>query len=595
MSTTLIKRVREFLQVHNSCALVIPSSDPHGSEYLPEHWKLRQAISGFTGSAGELLVTQNHAGLWTDSRYFLQAQEQLAGRTIELFRIGLPETPTLWECVKQWCSPGSRVLFFGTLHSSAEIEQARVCLAEADIQLHPVDESFIVEIWPDRPSLPTSPAFEHPEQYAGESVSSKLARVRVAMQTERASCHIITQLDAIAWLFNIRGSDILYNPLLTAYAIIEDAAARLYVHTGKIGPELKEKLDNALVSLRPYDTFLGDLSQLPEFGKIWIDTSAASWAVVSRFNPSRILDRQSPIVGFKAIKNAAELEGMRNCHIRDGVAMVRFLRWMQENVPLGTVTEVSAAQKLEEFRRQNKNFVGLSFETISAYAAHGAIVHYAPHSASDIPIGCDSLYLIDSGAQYLDGTTDMTRTLCFGEPTAQQKEHFTRVLAGHLQLAMTSFPRGTTGKQLDTIARMKLWEVGLQYGHGTGHGIGAFLSVHEGPHAISYYRCRGDALVPGMLTTNEPGLYIPEQYGIRIENVMLVVENTQFSTPEQPFYTFEPLTMCPIAHNLIEPSLLTPAQLSALNHYHARVQAILSPFLDATDAAWLENATCPIL
>lgn len=594
MPETLLERVRELLRTHGLWAIVIPSSDPHGSEYLPEHWKLREAVSGFTGSAGDLLVTREQAGLWTDSRYFIQAQAQLEGSGIDLFRVGLPETPSLWDCAAQWCPHGSRMGFFGALHSHAEIERQRARLAEAGVELLPVSEPLIGGIWLERPALPSAPAFEHPLRFAGERVEEKLARLRGAMQAEHASVHVITQLDAVAWLFNIRGADIAYNPLLMAYALVTPTAALLYAHPGKIGPELETKLQDAGVMVRPYDAFFGDLEQLAASGKVWIDASAASWAVVSRLNAARLLDRPSPITAFKAVKNAAELEGMRNCHIRDGVAMVRFLRWMEEHVPAGGVTEISAARQLEAFRRENEGFVGLSFETISAYGPHGAIVHYAPDEASDIPVGRDSLYLVDSGAQYVDGTTDITRTLCFGEPTPRQKEHFTRVLAGHLQLAITVFPRGTAGKQLDTIARMKLWEAGLQYGHGTGHGIGAFLGVHEGPHAISFYRCRGDALVPGMLTTNEPGLYVPDQYGIRIENVLLVLENLRFSTPELPFYEFEPLTLCPIALNLVEPALLTPEQQNALDRYHEHVQKILLPLLAPADAAWLVQATRPL-
>ncbi len=594
MPDTLLRRVRDFLQARGEDALLIPSSDPHGSEYLPEHWKLRQAVSGFTGSAGELLVTREKAGIWTDSRYFLQAEAQLAGTGIDLFRVGLPETPSIWECLASWCPSGSRAAFFGTLHPHAEIERQKERLAEAGIHLHAIPEALIDEIWPGRPGMPTVAAFEHPLRFAGESVQDKLARLRAAMQAERANVHVLTQLDAVAWLFNIRGADIAYNPLLTAYAVITPTRAFLYVREGMIGPALEDSLQRAGVEVRPYDAFLGELDSLSMEGRVWLDASVASWAVASRLDRARLVDRPSPVIAFKAVKNAAEREGMRNCHVRDGVAMVRFLRWMQENVPSGRVTELSAARVLEELRRENEAFVGLSFETISAYGPHGAIVHYAPDENSDVPVGTDSLYLVDSGAQYLDGTTDITRTLCFGRPTPRQREHFTRVLAGHLQLSITSFPRGTVGKQLDTVARLKLWEAGLQYGHGTGHGIGAFLGVHEGPHAISYYRCRGDALVPGMLTTNEPGLYMPGEYGIRIENVLLVVEDARFSTPELPFYAFEPLTLCPIDLSLVEASLLTAAQIQALNRYHERVRETLSPLLSSADAAWLAEATRPI-
>ena len=596
MSHPILAKLRQFLRETNETGIIIPSTDPHGSEYLPDHWKFRAACSGFTGSAGELVVTADHAGLWTDSRYYLQAASELAGSGIELFRLGLPDTPTLWNQIVRWCPAGSRVAFFGSLHPYSEISRQRPALAERGVELHPVAETVIDRIWTDRPAPSGAPAFVHPREFAGHTVAEKLDHVRTFLETEQADAHVVTALDAVAWLMNLRGSDIAYNPLVVSYAVILRDEALLYAPAGKIPSAVAAELASAGVRIRPYEAFFEDLGTRLAAGglRVWVDVESASWAVVDQLRGARILEKASPITLFKAIKNTHELDGMRRCHIRDGVAMVKFLKWMEENVPTGRVTEVGAADRLLEFRRENERFVGLSFETISAYGAHGAIVHYAPDAESDIPVGVDSLYLIDSGGQYLDGTTDITRTVCFGEPDATQKEHFTRVLAGHLQLAITSFPQGTSGKQLDTIARMPLWEAGLQYGHGTGHGIGAFLGVHEGPHAISYYRCRGQALLPGMVTSNEPGLYIPGSHGIRIENVLAVVPDPERTRAELSFYMFDNLTLCPIDRKLVNPELLTRAQRLAFDEYHQLVRTRLSPLLDEDTVKWLRQATEPL-
>ncbi len=595
MSHSILEGLRRFLDETHETAIVIPSTDPHGSEYLPDHWKFREACSGFTGSAGDLVVTRDAAGLWTDSRYFLQAGTQLAGTGIELFRIGQPGTPSLWDQLATWCPAGSRVAFFGQLHPRAELERQKAALAERGITLHPISEAVIDRLWPGRPAPATAPAFAHPEAFAGQGMAEKLARLRESLATERAEAHVISQLDAVAWLMNLRGADIAYNPLVVSHAIVTSDEALLFVPAGKIPEDVADGLGAAGVTLVPYDDFLPTLARRFTGGsRVWIDVEAASWATVEHLQGARLVERPSPVTMFKAVKNPVELDGIRRSHVRDGVAMVRFLKWMEDHVPTGRVTELSAAARLLELRAGGERFVGPSFETISAYGPHGAIVHYAPDEASNVSIGTDSLYLIDSGGQYLDGTTDITRTVCFGRPDAKMREHFTRVLAGHLQLAITAFPQGTAGKQLDTVAREKLWEAGLQYGHGTGHGIGAFLGVHEGPHAISPYRCRGQALVPGMITSNEPGLYLQGQYGIRIENVLVVVPDPARSTPELPFHAFENLTMCPVDRRLVEPGLLSAAQLAALDDYHRLVRGALLPHLEPEVAGWLMDATEPL-
>ncbi len=587
-----VNGLRELMKTHNVQAYLVPSTDAHQSEYLPELWERRKWLSGFTGSAGDLAITADKAGLWTDSRYFLQAEEELKGSGIELFKMGMPGVPAMQEWLKDVLKPGDSVGIDPRLISHSEAQQLRSYLLNWKIQLKSIEVNLVDELWKDRPDFPLEPVKPHPVEFSGESVESKLQRLRGKMTGEGSSAHVLTMLDAIAWLYNIRGTDVEFNPVVISYAIVTSHAAMLFVKKEKVTDELRNHLDG-LVEIYDYPEFREQLIKVSRSEtKVWLDGATVSqWIVDLIQNNCEIIYKQSPVTLFKAIKNETEIAGFRAAHERDGIPMVKFLYWLENAVPGGGVSELSAAAKLEEFRSSGKYYQGLSFETISGYGEHGAIVHYSTSPETDVELRPEGIYLIDSGGQYLDGTTDITRTVALGKPTAEQKDRFTRVLKGHIRLAQTRFPRGTAGNQLDTIARKPLWDIGLNYGHGTGHGIGSYLNVHEGPHAISYYRGIGVPLEPGMIISNEPGYYKAGEYGMRIENIILTVKDESTSGGEIEFYKFEIATLCPIDLNLVEKSLLSAEEIAFLNEYHQRVRRVLSPGLTAEERAWLENAT----
>ena len=587
--------LRRLMKSHDLQAYLIPSADPHQSEYVPEFWKRRQFLTGFTGSAGDAVVTLDQAGLWTDSRYFLQAERELEGSGFSLFRAGQPKVPSWQEWVAQKLSQGEALGVDPRLISHKSYEQLEKELSRRGVILKAVEKNLVDEIWSDRPAPPSGPLILHDEKYAGESVRRKFERLRLKLAEEAADAHVLTQLDAIAWLFNIRGSDVEYNPVVIAYAIVTRDKAALFIDLKKASPEIKKTLDKE-AEIAAYDNFLAHLKQLAAGKKrVWLDEASVSeWVVSQLAEGGQLILKPSPIALFKAVKNEAEIAGFRAAHVRDGVAMVKFLCWLESEVPRSGVTEVRAAKKLEELRGQQPLFRELSFKTISAYAGHAALPHYSTSLESDVPLRPEGIYLIDSGSQYLDATTDITRTVALGSPTEEQRDRLTRVLKGLISLTRTSFPRGTAGKQLDTLARLALWEAGLNFGHGTGHGVGAFLNVHEGPQAISYYRCIGVPLEPGMVTSIEPGYYKDNEYGLRLENMVLVVKDETRSTDASAFYTFETLTLCPIDLRLIKKEMLTPEETSWLNSYHQKVRERLTPFLEPKEAAWLKKATRPL-
>ncbi len=596
MSSEHVSALRKLMKKYKLNAYLIPSTDPHQSEYVPALWQRRAWFSGFDGSAGDVLVTTDKAGLWTDSRYFLQAEDQLRGTGIELFKIGVPEVPTLTQFIKSELKAGQTVGVDPQLLAYSEAAEMEKELQSKDIRLEYVEENLIDLLWHDRPALPREPVYLWDETYAGERAENKLRRIREKMRAEGAEVHVLTMLDTIAWTFNIRSNDVDYNPVAIAYAIITMEKAELFLDTDKISKKIKKEL-KPIVKIYSYTDFKKRLNKYAKRKtKIWLDhTSVNQWIVslVTR-KKSAVIFKESPVTLFKAVKNATELEGFRNCHIRDGVAMVKFLHWLEQAVPKGGVTEISASDKLEAFRSEVELFKGLSFETISGFNEHGAIVHYTSSPETDVELNGDGIYLIDSGGQYLDGTTDITRTIAIGSPTDEQRDRFTRVLKGHLQLSMASFPRGTQGIQLDTIARKPLWDIGLNYGHGTGHGVGAFLSVHEGPQGISYYRGIGVPLVEGMVCSNEPGYYKTGAYGMRIETLIQVVKDETRSTEDFEFLKFETFTMCPVDRNLIKKDLLSSEEIDYLNAYHQQVYHTLSPFLEGVELSWLKKATNPI-
>ncbi len=587
--------LRELMKDNKIDAYLVPSTDAHQSEYLPALWQRRQWISGFDGSAGDVVVTMNKAGLWTDSRYFLQAEKQLSGTTIDLYKIGVQGAPTIKDFLRNELKGGQYLGIDPRLVSHSEISSLIASLAAKKIGLKFIENNLIDEIWKDRPEMPLEKIMVWPIKYAGEPVESKLNRIREKMNAEDATAHVLTMLDAIAWTFNIRSKDVDFNPVVIAYAIITKSSAKLFVHPAKVNDELKGYL-KGVAEIYDYNLFRDHLVNLAKGKeKVWLDGGTVNqWVVNLLEKDCELFYRDSPVTLFKARKNETELAGFKACHERDGIAMVKFLHWLGKAVPAGGVTEITAADRLEKFRAEDKLFQGLSFETISGYKEHGAIVHYSSTPETDVELKPEGIYLIDSGGQYLDGTTDITRTVALGKPTDEQKNRFTRVLKGHIDLSLTSFPGGTTGIQLDTIARKSLWDVGLNYGHGTGHGVGAYLGVHEGPHAISYYRGIGVPLESGMIVSNEPGYYKAGEYGIRIENLVNVVRDDEKSNNDFEFFKFDCPTLCPIDLNLVELSLLDKDEKEYLNGYHARVRKVLSPNLNEEQRLWLDNATCAL-
>jgi Xaa-Pro aminopeptidase len=590
-----LSALRNLMKKNKIHAYIIPSTDPHQSEYVPELWQRRPWISGFTGSAGDVIITQDKAGLWTDSRYFLQAVDQLKDTGIDLYKIGVAGVPTMFEFLRDELKKDQTVAIDPRLHTKQEADDLRNRLDNHKIKLTHLDENLVDKLWKDQPGLSDDPIMAWDVKYAGESVESKLGRIREKMAVEGADIHVLTTLDSIAWTFNIRGKDVEYNPVVIAYALITKENAELFVNRKKVKKDVKKALKGQ-VKIYDYEDFSKRLQKnTGKKIKVWLDIdSVSAWVVSLIDKKSDMLYKKSPITLFKACKNKTELSGFKACHIRDGVAMVKFLHWLSEAVPKGGITEISASDKLAEFRATDSLFQGLSFATISGYNEHGAIVHYESSPETNVELKPEGIYLIDSGGQYLDGTTDITRTIALGEPTDEQKDRFTRILKGHIDLSVASFPRGTQGIQLDTLARKPLWEIGQNYGHGTGHGVGAFLSVHEGPQGISYYRGIGVPLELGMICSNEPGFYKAGEYGMRIETLINVVKDKEKTTNEFEFYKFETATLCPINTKLIEKSLLSNEEVEYLNIYHKRVYDELSPKLRGKAKEWLAAATEPI-
>jgi Xaa-Pro aminopeptidase len=595
MPSWKIELIRKELERLDLNALIIPSTDPHQSEYVPSPWQRRSFISDFNGSAGDLVVTTSEAALWTDSRYYLQAEKQLENTGIDLCRQGTPSTPSIQKWLRRTLTPGDKVGIDPHLFSYKMYQRYEKTLSEDRISLIPLEENPVDAVWTDRPAFSSAPASVWPDDFAGRSVDSKLDDLRKKIKALNATLHVITTLDAIAWLFNIRGQDVPFNPVTIAYAVVGMGAAYLFMDSVKVTNDVRRHLADTteLHDYQSFGTFLDTIDQHQH--RVLLDPDTVSqWIVDHLGQKKKIIFKQSPIALMKSQKNPMELKGFESSHIRDGVAMVKFLSWLDDAVSTETVTEISAAKKLTAFRENGKHYVGPSFGTISAFGENGAIVHYEADEESNATLSSNSIYLIDSGAQYLDGTTDITRTVALGVPTAEQRRCFTLVLKGHLNLIQTTFPTGTTGNQLDTIARKPLWDVGLNYGHGTGHGVGAYLNVHEGPYAISYYRGVGVPLKEGMVLSIEPGCYKPGGFGIRIENLVSVVKNPKLSTNDAPFLMFEPLTLCPIDRRLIDETLLAEDEMAYLNRYHDTVYRHLAPLLSGRCLEWLKAATAPL-
>lgn len=585
--TERIGRLRQCLREQSLSAFIIPSTDPHSGEYVPDHWKTREWVSGFTGSAGTAVITLDDAALWTDSRYFLQAADQLDGTGIRLMKDRLPDTPSIPEWLGQSLSPGAVVGVDGWVNTIGETQALREALAQEGLTLR-TDYDPVTRLWDDRPALPGTPVSIHPLEYAGVACHEKLAAIREKLLARGADGILLSTLDDIAWTLNLRGKDVHCNPVFVSYLLITSQESILYVHTEKLTTEVKAYLAQEGVNTEDYDDLQEDLRDYP-YATLSLDPGRTNEAVRQAVNPlTKVLLEESPVPLMKAVKNEAEIRGFHAAMLRDGVAMVKFLKWLEEAVPQGNETEMSIDRKLYECRAEQPLFRGISFDTIAGYKEHAAIVHYEATPETDKPLAPEGLLLLDSGAQYADGTTDITRTIALGETTDDERRDYTLVLKGHIGLTRACFPQGTCGTQLDVLARQAMWREGANFLHGTGHGVGAYLNVHEGPHQIRMNHVP-TPLRPGMTVTDEPGIYRAGRYGIRTENTLLVVpyRETEFGT----FYTFEPLTLCPIDTRPIVRSMLTAEETEWLNAYHRMVYARLSPLLDEEHRAWLESKT----
>ena len=589
-----IEALRKLMKENGVNAYLIPSTDQHSSEYVPDCWQRRKWISGFTGSAGDVVITEDKGGLWTDGRYFLQAEEELRGSGIDLYKMLMPDTPKLEDWIGDQLGEGETL---GVDPKVLSIDRSRSLekkLSENGINIKYIDQNLVDSIWEDQPSPSEEPVRVLGEEITGETVEEKMSRLREKMEEEGARIHILNGLDSIAWMLNMRGSDVAYNPIFISYMAVEKESAHLFIDGEKIDEMAKNHLED-VVNIHGYDemeSYLDDISGKDV--KVWLDPKSANkWIHLHLKGNTRFHMGRSPVVDFKARKNDVELSGIREAHIKDGVAMVRFLRWLEKTAPEGSVTELSASEELEKFRAEQEDFVGPSFETISGFREHGAIIHYAASEESSVPIKGKGIYLLDSGGQYLTGTTDITRTVYFGDPTDEEREMFTRVLKGHIGLATLKFPRGFSGKQIELPARRSLWDAGKNYNHGTGHGIGHYLNVHEGPMGITP-RDTGVPLDSGMVLSNEPGYYKEGDYGIRIENVVIISEDEDLSGEDLKFLRFDTITLCPIDTRLVKGEMLTEEERDWLNRYHVHVRDMLSHRLKGEDMEWLEEKTKPV-
>ena len=583
-----LSALRKFMESKNLNVFVIPSTDPHLSEYPAATWESRKWISGFTGSAGTIVVTLKEAGLFTDSRYFLQGKTELANTGIDLFKMGLPETPTMIDWIIDQAGENGKVGIDGLVYAASDAEILENRLKRKNIELVTQFDPF-VEIWKDRPEIPTNEIFTLPEDVTGESAKSKIGRIVEALKKEDADGMLMVTLDAVAWTFNIRGNDVDFNPVAVAYAYISKKETVLFINPKKLTKEVADNLKQQGVTLAAYDKVFEYIGNLPANTSVLVTGSKINLKLLQTIPANcTVIDVPSPADLMKSMKNETELKGFRNAMLKDGLALVKFYMWMEKAVPAGEVTEVTIEDKLREYRSQQPLYFGESFNTIAGYEGNGAIVHYHATPENHSKVEPRGLMLIDSGAQFMDGTTDITRTLAVGEVTDQMKKDYTNVLKGHIQIATAIYPQGTRGSQLDVLARKALWDNCLHYSHGTGHGIGHFLNVHEGPQNIRLEE-NSVTLQPGMVTSNEPGLYRANEYGIRIENLIITQEynKNEFGA----FYNFETITLCPIDTTPIDKDLMTAKEIEWLNNYHTMVFDKLNSHLNDEEKAWLKKKT----
>ena len=593
MNNTVNQRLedlREVMRREHIAAFIFPSTDPHQGEYVPDHWKGREFISGFNGSAGTAVVTLNAAALWTDSRYFLAAEEQLRGTEFQLMKLKLPGTPTIPEWLGQQLrdSRSKEVAADGMTNSAAFVEGLIADLRRQGGITVRTNFDPLKLIWRDRPAIPENALEIYPTEYAGETTASKIARIRKALREKHADGMLMAALDDIAWTLNLRGTDVHCNPVFVSYLLISTQNVTLYIDKVKLTPEVSAYLQQEGVSVDGYENVVKGLKDYFEYN-ILIDPDEVNYTLYKAVTRERVED-ESPVKRMKTVKNPTEMAGFRSAMLRDGIAMVKFLKWLEERGE-GNETELSVDRKLTALRAEQPLYRDLSFDTIAAYGAHGAIVHYEATTQTDCPLEPRGLLLLDSGAQYLDGTTDITRTIALGPLTDEQRRVYTLVLKGHIQIELAKFPSGISGSQLDVLARAAMWREGFNYLHGTGHGVGCYLSVHEGPHQIRM-EWKPAPLVSGMTVTDEPGIYLADRFGVRIENTLLVVpyQETEFGQ----FLQFEPLTLCPIDKRPIIAEMLSQEEVDWLNGYHQTVFDRLSPHLDTDEVEWLRQACAPL-
>ena len=584
--------IRHFMQAAKLDAFIIPSTDAHLSEYPPKRWESRKWISGFTGSAGTAVVTREKAGVWTDSRYFLQATAELEGTGFDLFKMGQPGTPEMNAWIIEQVGRGGTVGIDGLVYAASDAKALKAALDSREIRLETTLDPF-AEVWKDRPEIPKNKVFLLPEEITGESAKSKIERIRVELGRLGADGLIAVTLDAVAWIFNMRGSDVDFNPVAVAYGYVSKKESVLFADEEKLDDLTKNTLLKQGVKIDDYDRIFSYVASLPENSAVCLTGNKINYKLYQTLPATcRVIDVPSPVDMMKAVKNETELSGFRHAMVKDGVALVKFFMWLEEAVSEGNVTEITVDEKLREFRSQQDLFVGESFSTIAGYAGNGAVIHYRAQPGTCLNVESKGLLLIDSGGQYMDGTTDITRTVAVGKLTKQMREDYTNVLKGHIGIATAVYPEGTRGSQLDVLARKALWDNCQAYWHGTGHGIGHFLNVHEGPQNI---RLEENPTVfrVGMVTSNEPGIYRANEYGIRIENLVVTQEYKQtddFGT----FYNFETITLCPIDTKPIVKKLLTKKEIKWLNTYHEMVYNKLKKHLNKTEKEWLKEKTRPI-
>lgn len=581
-----ITELRRAMKSRGIFAYIVTTDDFHGSEYVGAHFKLREYLSGFTGSAGTLVVTEDEAALWTDGRYFIQAAAELSGSGIELMKQGEPETPSIERYLRGKMPESSVMGFDGRAVNAAFARRLENVLSEKNITLK-TDEDLGGGIWADRPPLSKQPVFVIPESVCGMSRAEKLSLIREKMHAEKADCLALSALDEIAWTLNLRGGDVDYNPVFLSFLLIFEDKAQLFAERSIFDENIAEALQKDGIEILPYDDIYSVLSALD--CAVWADPNAVNFRFLSSLKNAKNITKVSPVVMMKSCKNAAEIAAEKSAHIKDGVAVTRFMKWLKTAVKSATITEISAAEKLEEFRRIGEGYLGQSFEPIMAYGEHGAIVHYSATEQTNAVLEPRGLLLSDTGGHYLDGTTDITRTFVLGELTDEEKRAFTLALAAHLELLGAVFPKGARGSTLDGIARKPLWDNGLDFNHGTGHGVGFLLNVHEGPQRISWRAANDAPLAEGMITSDEPGLYFEGKFGIRHESLVLC-EEAEF----EGFLKFSPLTCVPFDPEGIDKQYLTSAQITRFNEYQMWVRETLSPLLSGEERGWLAEITKPI-